>query len=146
MILRQGLVGGNRKPQTFKSCGICGILFGPIRHLSRRFCSVECKVAAQATGIKVTRRTLRKARSAQSLLQYHVNRGNIIRPVVCERCGNNNCKIEASHRDYGKPLEVDWLCISCHRKEDCARPRGATVIVERWQNATGGKAKRRRSK
>lgn len=32
----------------------------------------------------------------------------------CLKCGNE--KSEAHHEDYSKPLEVIWLCKSCHVK------------------------------
>ena len=41
--------------------------------------------------------------------------GKLIRPTVCSTC-NTETFIEAHHPDYGKPLEVIWLCRSCHRK------------------------------
>lgn len=32
----------------------------------------------------------------------------------CEVCGTTK-KVEAHHRDYSKPLEVNWLCRPCHK-------------------------------
>ncbi|MBW1931449.1 MAG: hypothetical protein JRI56_00180 [Deltaproteobacteria bacterium] len=35
--------------------------------------------------------------------------------VFCEECGLP-AETQAHHEDYNKPLEVDWLCRSCHRQ------------------------------
>lgn len=126
---RKGLIGGNRKDQTFKTCEQCGAEFGPLSHLKRRFCSYSCKVAAQTTGRKTFRKTILKARLAQSLLRYHVISGHIVRPDTCEECGKRNCRIEAAHYNYDYPLFVRWLCVSCHRKWDKKLPKRATYIV-----------------
>lgn len=40
-------------------------------------------------------------------------KGKLIRPCICDNCGNKN-KIIAHHCDYSKPLEVNWLCRFCH--------------------------------
>ena len=40
--------------------------------------------------------------------------GKLIRPETCSECGCT-CKPEGHHTDYDKPLEVVWLCTSCHR-------------------------------
>lgn len=53
-------------------------------------------------------------RAAHSLLQSAVRSGRIQKPIVCEKCGSNK-RLEAHHADYCKPLDVNWLCISCHR-------------------------------
>ena len=120
-------VGGNRKPQQFRNCAQCGSHFGPIDRLSVRFCSYECKVKAQTTGRKVKRITITRARSAQSLLRYHIQAGHVVRPPQCEECGCTDRPIEGAHRDYARPLDVRWLCRSCHVRWDKAEPKGATV-------------------
>lgn len=33
----------------------------------------------------------------------------------CAGCGSN--EVQAHHHDYSKPLDVEWLCFVCHRKE-----------------------------
>jgi ribosomal protein S27AE len=45
--------------------------------------------------------------------------GLIVRPDVCETCGEG-VGLVRHHRDYNKPLEVTWLCGSCHSKEHVA--------------------------
>jgi hypothetical protein len=40
-------------------------------------------------------------------------RGDLTRPKNCSRCGAVG-RIHGHHEDYGKPLEVIWLCNACH--------------------------------
>ena len=54
---------------------------------------------------------------AHSAVQRAVKRGDLIRPNVCEHCGAEQFT-EASHTDYNKPLDVEWLCRPCHMKKD----------------------------
>ena len=36
---------------------------------------------------------------------------------ACEQCGVLGRRLDAHHRDYAKPLEVEWICVSCHKRE-----------------------------
>ena len=115
---------------TYFNCKHCFRLFGPVDHLARKFCSSTCKHAAQATGRK-TFRTTKKARSAQSLLRYHVQAGHILRPSICEECGASGRQIEGAHFNYDEPLRVRWLCVPCHRRWDKREPKQATYVVSK---------------
>ena len=48
---------------------------------------------------------------ARHTLQRHVREGRVVR-MPCEVCGN--AKTQAHHADYGKPLDVRWLCQKHH--------------------------------
>lgn len=63
-----------------------------------------------------------------------ITRGDLIRPDSCPRCGafskrrDGVSAIQAHHhRGYEYPLDIEWLCARCHRKEhDAAIARGET--------------------
>lgn len=50
---------------------------------------------------------------AQALLRQAVRNGTVVRPTVCSRCGAE-AAVHAHHDDYHEPLDVVWLCASCH--------------------------------
>jgi hypothetical protein len=58
---------------------------------------------------------------AHRIVRRAVKTGELV-PQACERCGlpgdtmrDADCReMEAHHEDYGKPLDVVWLCRSCH--------------------------------
>jgi ribosomal protein S27AE len=52
-------------------------------------------------------------RAARRALAEAVFDGLIEPPARCPRCGEHTI-ITAHHKDYGKPLDVDWLCHWCH--------------------------------
>lgn len=54
-------------------------------------------------------------RHAHNLLNDAVRTGKIIRPDSCEDCGSDS-PLHAHHTDYSQPLDVRWLCASCHRR------------------------------
>ena len=55
---------------------------------------------------------------ARDTLSKAVKRGHIKKPNKCSDCGFvlDKKKIHGHHHDYSKPLDVVWLCRSCHWK------------------------------
>lgn len=49
-----------------------------------------------------------------------IRSGALVRPEVCSVC-KTKTKVEAHHEDYTKPLEVVWVCKSCHIELDRVR-------------------------
>lgn len=47
--------------------------------------------------------------------------GILVNPGECEKCFANKPLVK-HHTDYDKPLEITWLCRSCHKKEHHANP------------------------
>jgi ribosomal protein S27AE len=68
------------------------------------------------------RERMRDARRAKSAVQHAIRTGRLTRPDTCEQCSGSG-PIEAAHADYGRPLEVRWLCQKCHRRWDAADPK-----------------------
>lgn len=64
---------------------------------------------------------------AHAAVARAVRRGELIRPEKCEECGGPGRRIEAAHHDYTKPLDVRWLCSSCHRRYD-KHPKRQTAV------------------
>lgn len=52
--------------------------------------------------------------NAKARVRYAVQSGKILRPAACAVC-ENHCKPQAHHFDYSRPLDVVWVCASCHR-------------------------------
>ena len=55
---------------------------------------------------------------ARRKLNSAIRSGTIIRPTQCSSCNKSDCEIQAHHPDHKKPLEVEFLCKSCHIKAD----------------------------
>lgn len=54
-------------------------------------------------------------RAVNSAVRY----GRLVKPERCSRCESftSSNKLHGHHRDYSKPLEVEWLCEDCHLEE-----------------------------
>lgn len=37
-------------------------------------------------------------------------------PDACEDCGRDDERLTVHHTDYSQPLEIEWLCTTCHGK------------------------------
>ena len=57
----------------------------------------------------------KKHKLAGGKLRYAVKTGRIIKPSQCERCPSTE-NIQGHHEDYDYPLDVIWLCRSCHAR------------------------------
>lgn len=75
------------------------------------------------TGRKNTNKAVYKSvkklwfkQKARLLLNLNVRLGKLKKPIKCQKC-KKVTKVEAHHKDYTKPLEVKWLCRTCHRLE-----------------------------
>lgn len=52
---------------------------------------------------------------ARNTVRYAVKTGKIQKPDRCINCNVIN-PLDGHHEDYDKPLEVQWLCRSCHKQ------------------------------
>jgi len=58
----------------------------------------------------------RKKRNAHQKVYRVIKSGKLIKPDSCSICSSDYL-VEAHHKDYSKPLEVEWICKKCHSKE-----------------------------
>lgn len=63
-------------------------------------------------------------RLAHSRLRYAVISGRLIRPKRCSKCQKTSNRIHGHHKDYTKPLDVEWLCHQCHTDEHSRIKKG----------------------
>lgn len=54
--------------------------------------------------------------SAYTKVKYAIKVSSIIKPDRCSNCGAHDTEIDicGHHPDYNNPLDVTWLCRSCH--------------------------------
>lgn len=87
----------------------------------RFFCSHQCRIVPMPPdGAK--RKLWARRRTHKS-----IQTGVLIKPPSCSKCGTAG-PVDAHHRDYSKPLEVEWLCRACH---DVESRQARLIAVER---------------
>ena len=58
----------------------------------------------------------KKRRYVRQMTESAIRRGELSRSTTCDLCDAKDCEIDAHHVDYGKPLEIIWVCSICHGK------------------------------
>ncbi len=73
------------------------------------------KGAAQEANRRWYHLNIHKKR-AHSQLRRAILSGAVTKPKTCQRCGTQPTPkdLHGHHHDYGKPLDVEWICTSCH--------------------------------
>jgi hypothetical protein len=66
---------------------------------------------------------------AHKAVERALRSGRLTKPTACERCGTTG-RLEGHHPDYTQPLQVIWLCVTCHRRQT-ASDRAARTIPQR---------------
>lgn len=66
---------------------------------------------------------VKTANTASKSLHYALKTEKVTKGEKCEFCGVEDKPLDGAHYDYSKPLEVKWLCKSCHVRWDKERPK-----------------------
>jgi hypothetical protein len=53
---------------------------------------------------------------ARVAVRNAIRNGRLVKATECSECGSDQL-IEAHHEDYSKPLDVVWLCSTCHGRK-----------------------------
>ena len=70
--------------------------------------------AARKRAMDNFRKNNKEKYKAHTMVKNALRNGSIQKPEICSSCGASG-RIEGHHHDYSKPLEIEWLCNSCHR-------------------------------
>lgn len=72
----------------------------------------ELRAPRRRTGRRESRKDPLHARVRRKL-QRAAQAGKVVRPDACSQCDAVG-PVEGHHADYGRPLDVEWLCPACH--------------------------------
>ena len=127
---------GKDKPLTEyykKPCNTDG-LFGTCKDCLRVYTNERCRRVRtdprfeSEFKIRSARRKKYRKRVYQAILHMDkahkkvhkaLRMGTLIKATDCERCGKTPepRHLHGHHADYSKPLNVEWICTTCHGKE-----------------------------
>lgn len=51
---------------------------------------------------------------AINAVAWAVKTGKLTRPNACNSCSGTDKRIDAHHHNYFLPLDIEWLCTTCH--------------------------------
>lgn len=125
--------GYNRRdnPLEERTCPGCGAKFISLR---KEFCSRKCgekyywntpegKERKRLKDLRYSKSPKGRASSLRAMMKnfrehpekvYARKKAGKLPKQPCELCGA--VKAQAHHEDYFKPIDVRWLCATCHRK------------------------------
>ena len=61
------------------------------------------------------------ATAAHAAVARALRKGTLVRPRQCEACGSRGRVVAHHHAGYSRPLSVEWICESCHRRHHGSR-------------------------
>ena len=100
------------------NCSYCGVKYVAIaRSKQLHFCSPDCVQLFRSKHFSQQER-------AWQLTHLAIDRGELIR----QPCACGNVEVGAHHEDYTKPLDVVWMCQSCHIKHHSYRNLGISSV------------------
>lgn len=67
-----------------------------------------------------------KAHKAHKAVYYAIKTGKLIKKP-CESCGSL-IRVQGHHWNYDLPLDVKWMCVSCHRKHHASESQIALFL------------------
>jgi transposase-like protein len=70
---------------------------------------------AKQKAMKAYKQRFPLKKAAHIITSNHIRDGKLFPASACSVCGSTS-NIEGHHDDYTKPLDIRWLCISCHKK------------------------------
>ena len=85
----------------------------------------EYRARTQNAAIKAYKKRYPRKQQARRYVDMALLFGDLVRPEKCSQC-LIECKPDAHHEDYEKPLQVEWLCRVCHGKRHRKNPRKST--------------------
>lgn len=86
-----------------------------VRARHRRYQKTEAGKASMNRARKKWLEENPMRRAASTMVNNAVRDGKLLKPDKCSECGASG-RIDGHHEDYNKPLDVKWLCRSCHVK------------------------------
>lgn len=97
----------SKEYKTYYMCRVCNT------ERARQYAKTPEGKLARREAVKRSIKKHYAKQMARLKLNYHVKVGNILRPDECSVC-KHTVKVEGHHTDYTKPLEVVWVCRTCH--------------------------------
>lgn len=77
------------------------------------YARTEAGKEAGVRGNKKYRKRNPSIHQAHILVNKAIRNGELLKPQFCSKC-NSDGNIHGHHCDYNKPLDVMWLCETCH--------------------------------